>query len=396
MFPTIQIKKAFEDKIKSGLPWIFANQVIETSVIVTTEKGETVWISDSKGKIIATGYCNPQSNILIRVITTKKVENIAEIIEERILKAAAKRGDEKFCRLIHSEGDYLPGIIIDRFGSVFSVQLTTAGMERFKDNIIALLKNKFQAEIIVLKNNLEARRKEGISTKDEVINFTSDKNFNGEITVIENEIKYLCNLINGQKTGWYFDQKENHAWAKSIAKGKNILDVFCYNGGFGIAAAMGGAKSVTFIDDSKTALDFARKNIEINNLKTKSEFIDGDAFNVLQQLAKEEKTFDVIILDPPPFIKDKRNKESGKLGYRKLVSLALPMVEDGGILFIASCSHHMSMFDLEREVMVSASKCNKQAEIIYKAGAASDHPIHKLLPQTEYLHALAIGVREKS
>lgn len=388
--PLVYLKKGMEKAIKKGYPWIFASQVTSSSTLALCQAGELVHVADCRGESLGTGYCNPHSQIVVRMLARECLTEIsAAFFVERLTAALRKR--EKYLtlpyyRLVHSEADNLPGLVVDRFGSIFIVQISTAGMQVLKPFILEALEMLFLPETVVFRNDMPAREKEGMVAEAMVGKGTMP----GITQVIEHGVTFLADLGQGQKTGWYYDQRENRRYIASLAEGKSVLDAFCYTGSFGIAAGAAGAASVTFVDSSLPALNLAKEAVALNQVKALCQFLHGKAFEVLASL--QGNMYDIVLLDPPPFIRSKKDKAAGVRGYQKLVTLAAPLVAEGGILSLASCSHHMGEGDLIRAVKDGLSKAGKKGEILHVAGAAPDHPIHPLLPQSAYLHAVTVRV----
>jgi 23S rRNA (cytosine1962-C5)-methyltransferase len=373
---SIYLKKHKEEAIAKGYPWIFADDITSLPLIESSEAGDLFKVCDHKGKFIATAYSDPESNIVARIIFNEPKDLGVGFFITKLNEALEKRRniEGSYYRLCNSEGDYLPGLTVDRFDKIFSVKISTDGLFKYHKEIIEALNNIFSPQGILI------RHKSGVIEIGQIPE---------EIIVIENEISYLCNLKGGQKTGWYFDQRENHKLVASLARGKSVLDVYCYNGGFGVAAAKEGASNVTFIDSSEMAMEYSQKNIRLNNCNVDCEFIQEDAFDALQRIKKK---FDIVVLDPPPFMKSRKDKVAGIKGYKKLLEYSLSLIKDGGNLFFATCSHHMYMNDLIELVEQTSRSLSYKAEITKKLGAAADHPVHKLIPQTRYLNAVLVNL----
>ncbi len=371
---SIYLKKHKENDIEKGYPWIFADDITSLPLIESNEAGNLFKVCDHKGKYIVTAYSDPKSKIIARVISDEPKDLDSGFFINKFNQALEKRSniEGNYYRLCNSEGDYLPGLIVDRFDKILSVKISTDGMFLYHKLIIDALNRLLSPEGIMIRHK---------SGSIEIGNVPD------EVIVIENGVSYLCNLRDGQKTGWYFDQRENHKLIASLANGKSVLDVYCYNGGFGVAAAKAGAKEVVFIDSSEMAIEYSKKNISINNCSSNCEFIKDDAFDALHRIKNK---FDIVVLDPPPFMKSRKDKISGIKGYKKLLEYTLPLIKDGALLFFATCSHHMYMNDLIELVEQTTKSLGHKYEIIKKLGAASDHPVHKLVPQTRYLNAVLV------
>jgi len=334
---------------------------------------------DTKGVYVATAYYDPLSKIVCRVLSYTSNEKIDQkFFAEKIEVALERREEtikENFYRLFYSEADGIPGLIIDRYGDYFYIKLGANGLERYLDFIVEALKPLKPAGIYI-------KKMAGI----EIIGSIPDT-----LEITENNTTYFCSVKEGQKTGWYFDQRENHLMIANLSSGKRVLDVFCYNGGFGVIAAKHGATEITFIDSSKMALGFCQKAILANTIVSKVSYINEDAIDAIEELVSRNKQFDIIVLDPPPFIKRKKNKASGIKGYEKLLDAALPLLAPKGLVFFSTCSHHMQMSDLLKLIQQFASKNGRKAEVLRKTSQAADHPVHPHLPQTRYLNGVLVS-----
>ena len=294
--------------------------------------------------------------------------------------------DRPFYRLIHSEADNLPGLVIDRYGDVLCLQVNSAGMELLTPVLIEALNTVLSPRAIVLKNDAPVRTLEGLQLYDKVIQ--------GEITeaieIKENGLTYFADLVQGQKTGWFFDQRENRAFMASLAKGRSALDVYSYGGGFALAMAAGGATRVVAVDRSAEALDLAAQAAKANNLDIAT--VRAEAYAELARLDAAQEKFGIVVIDPPAFVKSKKDLAAGSKGYRKLARLAAPLVEPGGFLFAASCSHHMPADAFFEETVLGVLQAGRTGRVIRTSGAGSDHPLHPLLPESTYLKALVMQV----
>lgn len=377
----LRIKKHQEVRIVKGHPWIFSNEIENFPEIKNIKKGELVEVIIKKDESFALAYFNPHSLISARIISYNAKEKIDEnFFVERILAAKTLRDkfyDKPFYRLVHSEADFLPGLVIDRFGDVFSCQISTAGMDELSEFLIKALEIIFPNCVIIFKNDVEQRRYEGLELYCKTVRGELPK----QIEIEENEIKYLINIEDGQKTGWFFDQRENRKFIGTISKDCDVLDAFCYLGGFGFNALKGGAKSVTFADSSKEAIEKIPAGEKIT-------IINDKIFDLFENSEFQKKQFDIVILDPPAFIKSKKDFFSGLKGYEKLVKLAIPLVKKGGILMLASCSHNATIHDLISAANDGFRKANKKAKLIRSFGAGFDHPIHPALQESEYLKSI--------
>jgi len=385
MLPVVNIKKHHQDRLIAGSPWIFSNEIDNFSSLKNLASGSLVQINIGDSSL-AIGYFNPKTLISCRILTynCKQQINSAFFIDKinNALQVRNRFFSNNYYRLIHSEADGLPGLIIDRFANVFVCQISTAGMQNLQPILLQALENIFVDAKIIFKNNSEARALEGLE-----INHTSEEM--PPINLQENGINFNVDVSKSQKTGWFFDQAPSRTFAASLAKNARVLDAYCFVGGFGINALAQGAKEVVFIDSSRPALDLTKTNCQNllgDNYQNKCTFYHGQVFDVLQQPSLD--TFDIILLDPPPFIQSKKHLFAGLRGYEKLVKMSLPLLKPNGILMLASCSHHANTDQLITAVSNAINKSKKTGRLIAKLGAGSDHPIHPALPESEYLKSL--------
>lgn len=381
----LRIKKGSEIRIIKGHPWIYSNEIENFASLKNLPKGELVEVIIKKDESFGLAYFNPHSLIAGRILSYNAAEKINEdFFVKRLLDAKKLREkffDQPFYRLIHSEADFLPGLVIDRFGDFFVCQISTAGMENLSPFLISALEKVFSDAKIIFKNELDNRKYEGLENYTKIIK----GEIPDQIELEENGIKFLANIKEGQKTGWFYDQRINRKFIGEISKDCNVLDAFCYLGGFGFNALKNGAKSVTFIDSSKEAIEACKNNSLAN---ANCEFINQKVFEFFENAELQNQQFDVISLDPPAFIKSKKDFFSGLKGYEKLVKLALPFLKTGGILMLSSCSHNAALSDLLASANDALRKSNRLAKLIRTYGAAYDHPVHPALKESEYLKSI--------
>ncbi|MBS0285899.1 MAG: class I SAM-dependent rRNA methyltransferase [Proteobacteria bacterium] len=379
----LAVKSAFVDKIRKGYPWVYTNALVSPKDL---ESGTLVYLGDTKRKPFAIAYYNPNSKIACRVLTLDWKTTIdSHFFYGLFQKALAKRESRfsvPYYRLVHAEGDGLPGLIIDRYADILVCQVGTAGMENLKSLWLPPLEDLLKPKQIIFKQDLTHRQKEGLN------NLPCEQTSCEPLQVIEHDTLFFASPIDGQKTGWFYDQRANRHWMAGFCKDKTVLDLYTYSGGFGISAAKKGAKHVTLVDSSKTALTLAQQGATANAVSDKCEFIHENVFNVLAQLEEQNQQFDVVIADPPAFVKHSQHKGAGLRGYQKLAKLCATRVFPQGLLFIASCSHHAPTDEFRKAVEAGITKAGRQFTFIRKGGADKDHPIHPLLPENHYLKAL--------
>lgn len=386
MLPSLRLKKNEERRLKQGHLWIFSNEIDnQITPLKAFSAGQTVVIEAANGKPIGVGYVNPNTLICARLLSRnpKTVLN-TQFLKRRIQAAQSLRElnfDEPYYRLVFGESDGLPGLVIDRFGDVFAVQITTAGMESVKDSIVEVLENLYQPQAVVLRNDSKSREVEGLPLYEEVVSGTLPE----ELVIRENGAQFVIPVEGGQKTGWFYDHRMARKRLQSMVEGKRVLDVFSYLGGWGIQAAMAGAESVTCVDASELAIDGVERNAELNGVSDKMTLIQGNAFDVMNALRLEAEKFDVIIVDPPAFVKRKKDLKQGAEGYRRINELAMRLLNPDGILVSASCSHHMERDHLLTQIQSAARHIDRSVQLFDQAHQAPDHPVHPAIPETEYL-----------
>jgi 23S rRNA (cytosine1962-C5)-methyltransferase len=385
----LRLKKGVEENILRGMPWIYASDIIDSSELLMIPSGSVVTIENHKGQYIGVGYYNAKSQIACRVLSLERETINVDFFLRRFEKALALRQrsiDVPYYRFIHSESDGLPGLLIDRFDEVLVVQVGTAGMEYLQPLWVEALERHVKPRAIILRNDTASRLLEGLNREVKTVK--------GEVSelaqVQENGCIYLADLLHGQKTGWFFDQRDNRKMIAELSKDKTVIDVYSHSGGFGVLAAKHGGAKVTMVDSSKLALGLAQQAVLRNGITTPCEYIQGDAFEVMERLRKESKIFDIVLADPPAFVKTKKDIAAGLKGYEKVARMAAALVKPGGLLFVASCSHHAGRSAFNKAVISGVNKCGFECEILEQTSASADHPRHGTLPQSEYLKGLLL------
>ncbi len=384
--PVIRIKPKEGRRARAGAPWIFSNELAMEPKTKALSPGSLVNVEGDDGRDFGVGYFNPKSLIAVRLFEAPKDTAIdKELFVQRLSRALAVREalyDKPFYRLVHAEGDRLPGLTIDRFGDACVVQITTAGMEALLEPLRVALDAVIAPKTVILRNDTPSRSLEGLESY-----VTGDAT---RISVEENGARYFADPAGGQKTGWYYDQRDNRAFIASLAKGKSVLDAYCYSGGFAIAAARAGAREVIGLDSSQPALSLAEEAAVANNAKVS--FVKTDVFEKLEQLGAKGEKFDIVIADPPPFVKSRKDLEAGAKAYRKLARLSASVTAPGGFLLLASCSHNIDMERFASECAIGIARIGRKASLIRQAGAGADHPVHPMLPESAYLKALVYAL----
>lgn len=394
MLSLILKKDAVKD-VRKGNPWIWQGMIKMNSALETAEAGSLVQITDHRATPLGIGYINPQNILACRILSLQPNTVINQQFFYHIFKNALNKREklfnQPFYRLVHSESDQMPGLIIDRFGDILVCQTSTAGMEKLKPLWLPALQDLLAPMAIVLRDDVPARKKEGLSTGTSV--------YYGEIPelveVYEHNRIYYANLLTGQKTGWFYDQRANRTYLSGVVEGKEVLDLYSHSGGFGMAAGKGNAAQVTMTDSSSLALELAEHAAKRNGIDSRCTYERADAYEYLESCIEQGKLFDVVMADPPAFIKEKRFIAAGLKGYQKLAFLCAQTVKDEGVFCIASCSHHAAEHALQRAVEEGIAKAGRRYTLIHKAGADKDHPAHPALPESKYLKFLAYRVSVK-
>ena len=387
--PVIKVKAREGRKARAGAPWIFSNEIAMDAAAKALAPGTLVNVTSDDGPDFGTGYFNPKSLIAVRLLTRKTGAAIDAAFFAGRLKRALQLRDalyaRPFYRLVHAEGDGLPGLTMDRFGDVLVVQITTAGMEKLLTPLKMALEEVIAPAAIILRNDAPARALEGLEPY-----VRAEKGEMGRIAVEENGGRYFADLGQGQKTGWYYDQRDNRAFIAGLAKGKSVLDAYSYTGGFGIRAAKAGAKEVICLDSSAPALSLAEDSAAANQVSIRA--VKADVFEEMERLSTGKETFDIVVADPPPFVRSKKDLEPGAKAYRKLARLAASITAPKGFLLLASCSHNIPADRFAAECAAGIQRAGRHAALIRSAGAGPDHPVHPMLPETAYLKGLVYAL----
>jgi len=388
----LRLKKQEHRRIRAGHPWIFSNE-INTAItpLKSFQPGDQVIVEAHDETALGAAYVNPHSLICARLYSTdpKQLLDLNFFIEKINLALAVRTQlfSAPYYRLIFGESDQIPGLVIDRFGEHLTVQINTAGMERCKELIVqALLSCIPETQSILFKNDSSIRTQEGLVS--EVIAAYGEPP--ETVTIEENNARFIAPLMSGQKTGWFYDHRQNRLRLQDYVKNRHVLDVFSYVGAWGIQAALYGAASVEFVDSSQQAINAVKENVKLNQLTTRLTTVCEDAFVVLKEYVQKRQTFNVIILDPPAFVKKAKDKAEGLLAYHRINELALKMLTPGGILISCSCSMQVSMQDLIDILQRISAKNQIPIQLLERGHQGPDHPLHLAIPETDYLKALFI------
>jgi len=388
---TLYVKKGFEKAIYDGHPWIYKNAI--DRVRGDYGPGDLVEIKDWRGKFLGIGYINPASYISARILTRKKEDIDSRFWRKRLERALdfRKKLDINALdayRLVFSEADFMPGLIIDKFNDYLVMQVLTLGMERLKEAIVGIIVDLLPVKGIYQKNDIAVRSIEGLSMVDELL-FGEVPD---EVIINENGVQFYVNISGGQKTGHYLDQRCNRALLNPISRGARVLDAFCYTGGFGLNAANFGAKSVIGIDASEDAVRTARRNAELNGVSEICEYEVANVFDRLRELEEKGLQFDLVVLDPPAFAKNKRAVEGALKGYKEINLRAMKILKSSGFLLTCSCSHHISWDLFEGIILEAAKDAHKSLRVVARTGQPSDHPVLMGFDESLYLKCLLLEI----
>ena len=377
---TISLKRNADNRIKFGHLWVFSNELQE---IPKLQPGVVVKVVDSNQKSYGFGFYNPASLISVRLLKTEIFPSV-QLFIERIAIAKALRqsllGDIEMCRLVFGESDLLPGLIIDKYSNYFAIQILSAGMELMKSEIVQALLEIFpETKGIIEKNDTKLREIEGLPLISTVLFGEIPEKFISQ----EQGVQLELSLSEGQKTGYFLDQRINRKFVRTISRGLSVLDCYTNQGGFALNAGIGGAERIAAIDCSETALNAVSRNAELNGLKIES--IKADVAEYLSKAVERNEKWDMIILDPPAFAKNRKSVPKAKAAYAKINRLAMKMLNPNGYLIASSCSHHVFEDVFKDAIYRESCKLGKQLKQVYRGGQSPDHPILLSLPETQYL-----------
>jgi 23S rRNA (cytosine1962-C5)-methyltransferase len=390
ILPRVILKRGKEKPVLRGHPWVFSGAVAKVEGEVSP--GELGEVYSKEGQFLGLGHINPHSQIFVRLLTQKKEELGEKFFCERISRAMDlredwSRGKTNAYRVVNGEGDFLPGLIVDRYRDTLVLQCLTAGMDRLKEMLINLLVKELRPQSIYERSDVATRREEGLAENSGLLFGKDVPEF---VEVEEYGCRFRANVKKGQKTGFYLDQRENRFFLKGLSEGKKILDCFSYTGAFSVHAGSGGAKEVTLVDSSEEALAMAEEHFSLNQLeKVPHRFIRGDVFESIRGL---EPGYDIVILDPPPFAKKRGHLPSASRGYKDLNLWAFRLMNEEGLLFTFSCSHHISWDLFQKIVFAAALDSGRSVQLIGRMGHPWDHPINLCHPEGEYLKGLICRV----
>ena len=387
--PVIRLKAKADKRLRAGHLWIYSNEVdVQATPLKTFSAGQQAVVENSAGKSLGRALINPNHLICGRMFTRDSRYALDKsMLVHRIKVALSLREamtDQPFYRLVYGDSDFLPGLVVDRFGEVLVVQIASTGMELVKEDIVAALDKVLKPKGILLKNDARSRKLEQLPEYVEVALGEVPE----QVPMQENGVQFLVPVYSGQKTGWFFDHRASRARLKDYVSEKTVLDVFSYIGGWGVQAAAFGAAAVTCIDASEAALDGVEQNAELNGVRDKVGTLQGPAFEAMKMLIDEGEKFDVVIVDPPAFIPKRKDIRSGEQAYRRCNELAIRLLNKNGTLVSGSCSMHLGRDRLVDILRGSARHLDRELQIIEQGGQSFDHPVHPAIAETEYLKAV--------
>ncbi len=390
--PPVILKPREERRLLAGHLWVFSNEIdVSQSPLGDFEPGQHVRVISSRERFLGYGYINPNTLISVRLLSRNAAPG-PDLLRQRLKTALALRErlySAPFYRLCFGEADLLPGLVVDRYGDVLVAQLATAGMEAQKDDILEVLKDLLAPKALLWKNDASMRTLEGLPLEvapafGEVPEL---------IEVPEGGVRYQVSLATGQKTGWFYDQTANRARVARLSAKARVLDVFSYAGSFGLQAAKAGAASVLCVDSSAAALGQAKASAEASGLELETQ--KSDAFDAMQALGSAGRRFDIVVIDPPAFIKKRKDHPQGLAAYRRLNLLAMKLVESGGLLMSCSCSWHLGAEELSDAIQRAARQSGRFVQMIETGGQSPDHPVHPAIAETRYLKAFLCRVTDE-
>jgi 23S rRNA (cytosine1962-C5)-methyltransferase len=391
MIPVV-LKKRIGLRIEQGHPWVFGNEIAQ--IEETVKPGDIVAVFNSEKRFIGKGFINPKSQIAIRLLTRNEDENIDDrFFRQRIGTAweyRKKLGYTENCRLVFGEADGLPALIIDKFGEHFVIQTLALGMDIWKSAIVDSIREIFRTEKIYERNDVPVRELEGMVQQKGFLS----KSFETKIIIQENGLLFEADLENGQKTGYFLDQQDNRLTIRNFVKGAEVLGAFCYTGSFEIHAGHYGAKSVLGLDISENAVALASRNAKLNGLEERVRFETLNAFDVLKKWSKESKKFDVVMLDPPAFTKNRDNISKALGGYKEINLRAMKLLRSGGFLVTSSCTNLVSPQAFLDTIRYAAKDAGKKIRQVLFQTQSPDHPIVWGLENTHYLKFLIVEVTD--
>ncbi|SNS64273.1 class I SAM-dependent rRNA methyltransferase [Pseudomonas segetis] len=387
--PSLRLKANADRRLRAGHLWVYSNEIdVAATPLNAFAAGDQAILEAAGGKPLGVVALSPNNLICARLLS-RDIKHVLDksLLVHRINVALSLRErlfDKPCYRLIYGDSDLLPGLVVDRFFDILVVQLASATMERHKDDVLAALIQVVKPSGILFKNDSAARDAEGLERYvDTAFGVVPEW-----VALEENGVKFEAPVIEGQKTGWFYDHRMNRARLAPYVKGKRVLDLFSYIGGWGVQAAAFGATEVMCVDASSFALDGVERNATLNGLSEQVICVEGDAFAALKELKSAEERFDVVIVDPPAFIKRKKDMKNGEAAYRRLNEQAMRLLNKDGILVSASCSMHLPEDDLQNILLTSARHLDRNIQLLERGAQGPDHPVHPAILETRYIKSL--------
>ena len=384
----LRLNKNEDRRLRAGHVWIFSNEVDNRATpLAQFEPGQPIVIEDAGGHVLGSGYVNPHALICARLVSRDPGYVLDQsLITHRLNIALGLRQrlyEQPYYRLAYGDSDGLPGLVLDRYDDIVVAQITTAGMERLKSEIAAALQKVLRPRALLFRNDSAARELEGLSTYVE----PAFGEIPETLEVDEDGARFAVRPTTGQKTGWFYDQRPNRLRLRTYAKGLRVLDVFSYVGAWGIHAARAGAAEVVCVDSSAHAVDEIARNAERNDVAARVRVERADAFDALRALRAARERFDVVVLDPPAFIKRKKDIKEGTQAYQRLNQMAMQVLSKDGMLVSCSCSYHLARGELIDVLLRSSRHIDRFLQIVEQGHQGPDHPLHPAIPETAYLKA---------
>jgi 23S rRNA (cytosine1962-C5)-methyltransferase len=391
-YPTIKIARGHDRRQRAGSPWLFSNELRVDDAAKSLAPGSIVRLMAPTGKIVGVAHFNPHSLIAARLLSRNKDATIdAAFLERRIARALALREKlyaRPFYRLVHAEGDGLPGLVVDRYADLLVVQLNTAGMVALEAEIVRALQTVTGAAAILARNDTPGRAMEGLDAETRMLAGALPE----RVRLEENGLVFTTDPAGAQKTGWYYDQSMNRAFAARLADGARVLDLYANAGGFALTCLAHGARSALAVDRSAPALALATASAEAQGVAERLETRTAEVFPAIEALSQDKARFDLVVVDPPAFVRARKDLAAGLRGYRKLARESAGLVAEAGFLVIACCSHNVSREAFAEEVTAGIRTAGRGARLLYEGGAGPDHPVHPALPETAYLKCLVYAL----
>lgn len=395
--PSLRLKANADRRLRAGHLWVYSNEVdVVATPLNAFQPGDQAILEAAGGKPLGVVALSPNNLICARLVS-RDVKHVLDksLLVHRLNVALSLRErlfDKPFYRLVYGDSDLLPGLVVDRFGDHIVVQLASAAMERNKDAVLDALVQVLKPRGVLWKNDSAARDAEGLERYvDTAFGVVPEW-----VALEENGVKFEAPVLEGQKTGWFYDHRMNRARLAPYVEGKRVLDLFSYIGGWGVQAAAFGASEVFCVDASGFALDGVERNATLNGVAEKVTCVEGDVFEALKELKAAEERFDVVVADPPAFIKRKKDLKNGEAAYRRLNEQAMRLLNKDGILVSASCSMHLPEDDLQNILLGSARHMDRNIQLLERGGQGPDHPVHPAIAETRYIKSLTVRLLPNS